>query len=393
VRARGRRHRAGFTIIELMISLVISSLLVGMILSIFTRMSTAYRTQQHVAELQQVLTAAQGVIQRDVRQAGFQLPDGFRTVGATGVHAAVEISDNASGLGPDELHVFSADPSAVARVVGFNSTDLADPFTQFTVDNQDRFQTNDLVVIANSRPDVTSDGIVTVRFEACVAQLQQVAGPTFIVRTGGSWGDGANAQCNLVRSKHATTTPTTTMVYRFKARGYRIDPARRDLAVLQMSPSGGLLANDWQDLGIGFTDLQVASRWYESEDVTARATTDTPDPDTDPIRDWYSGADQAALSAFTPTVGNAALSGQRPLVMEVRVSLAVRTTSRLDTVGAAATPAFIDPTRVDNNDVGNRAAVPLAGVPDASRPPELRGDALYRYSTVGSDTRNLSVGR
>ena len=63
---RAPRRRAGFTLIELMIALTISALLVGMILAIFTRMSTAYRSQQYVAELQRTLTAAHDVIGRDV---------------------------------------------------------------------------------------------------------------------------------------------------------------------------------------------------------------------------------------------------------------------------------------------------------------------------------------
>ena len=393
------RHRRGFTLVELMVSLVISSLLVGMILSIFTRMSTAYRTQQHIAELQQVLTSAQELIQRDVRQAGFALPDGFRSKGPDGVHAAVELRDNASGFGPDELHVFYGDSSAQAKVTGFNSTDVDDAFTSFTVDEIDRFDDDDLVVISINLPPepIGSEGVVYTRFEACVVRLQQIAGATFTVRTNGDWNDGNNNQCDQVRNSHRTqaggfgTNPTTTMVYRFNARGYRIDPTRRALAVLQLSPSGGLLANDWQDLGIGFTDLQLASRWYEEEEdepAPNRRQTDTDDLDTDILRDWYSGADQDQLSAFDPVADRT-----RPLLMELRVSLAVRTTRRLDTIGSSETPAFIDLARPNHNDVGNRAAVVLDGVADAARPDELKGDHLYRYATVGSDTRNLSVGR
>lgn len=386
LRAR-RRHQRGFTMIELMISLVISSLLVGMILSIFTRMSTAYRTQQHVAELQQVLTAAQDMIQRDVRQAGFAMPDGMRVAGAAGVHPAVELRDNASGFGPDELHVFSGDASAQARV----TTVSGSPFNSFTVDNADRFANDDVVLLSN-HTTVTVGGfnITAFRFEACVVQLQQINGTTFSVRTGGPWGSANNEQCDLMRAGHILPNPNT-MVYRFKARGYRIDNTRRDLAVLQMSPSGALQANDWQDMAIGFTDLQLASRWYEEEDddvALNRRQTDTLDLDTDPLRDWYSGPEQNVLTPF-----RSVQVSTRPLLMELRVSLVVRTTHELDIVGNAKTPAFIDSARPDNNDLGNRFAVDLDGVPDASRPAELRGSALYRYSTVGSDTRNLSVGR
>jgi len=391
----GRGHRAGFTMVELMISLVISSLLVGMILSIFMRMSTAYRTQQHIAELQQILTSAQDLIQRDVRQAGFQMPDGFRIVGAAGVHPAIELRDNAGGFGPDELHVFYADASAQAKVMVMASLDVT-PFTTFTVDDPDRFDDNDVVLISNHSISTNVGAAVAtvVRFEACVVQLQQIAGAAFTVRTGGTWGDPNNNQCDAMRAKHVGAV-TNTMVYRFRARGYRVDPTRRSLAVLQLSPTGGLVPNDWQDLGIGFTDLQLASRWYEDEDadVTLKAG-DTADVDNDPLREWYSDNVQDARTSFVLlTAPTDPSPTARSLLMELRVSLAVRTSHKLDTIGSSQTPAFIDAARPANNDLGNRAAVTLAGVADGARPEELRGDHLYRYSTVGSDTRNLSVGR
>jgi hypothetical protein len=77
----------------------------------------------------------------------------------------------------------------------------------------------------------------------------------------------------------------------------------------------------------------------------------------------------------------------------VRVTLVVRTRQNLQAVGAARTPTLVDAARPNNSDLGNRAAITLAGVPDASRPEELRGDAIYRYATVGSDVRNLAVAR
>lgn len=391
----GRRGRQrGFTLIELMIALTISALLVAMILSIFTRMSTAFRTQQAVAELQRTLTAGQDVIQRDVRQAGFQLLDGFRVSGTPMVHAPVELRDNASGFGPDELHVFYADATAQARVDTALNTVAADPFVTFAVDNRDRFAPDDLVVITNRDRGLVGTApnqLVVIHSRACVGQILAITGTapaTITLRTDGDWGEPDNNQCDDVRLNHATATPRNTMVYRFVARGYRIDATRRSLGVLQQSPSGGLRPNDWQDMGLGFTDLQVASRWYEGEDLTARATTDTPDLDTDPLLDWYSGADQNTLTATTNI-----FTESRPLLTELRVTLVVRTRGKLQSVGTAKTPALTDPARPDNNDLGNRGAVTLDGVPDSSRPEELRGDAIYRYATVGADLRNLAVAR
>jgi prepilin-type N-terminal cleavage/methylation domain-containing protein len=373
---RAPRRRAGFTLIELMIALTISALLVGMILAIFTRMSTAYRSQQYVAELQRTLTAAHDVIGRDVRQAGFQLLDGVQVANGLGsiTHPGLEIRDNASGFGPDELHMFYADPSAQARVTVMTPLLL-------TVDNRDRFEPGDVVVVTN----YIVDGSFTpprVRNRACVMQIALIVGNVFTMRQDGTWGSLLNAQC-----LGSISILSTTMVYKFVARGYRIDATRRSLGVLQQSATGGIV-NDWQDLGLGFTDLQVASRWYEGEDNGGRQLVDTADVDTDPLRDWYSGADQNTLTATST-----AYDDTRPLLTEVRLTLVVRTRQRLQAAGAPRTPTLTDAARVSNNDVGNRASVTLAGVADASRPEELRGDAIFRYATVGIDLRNLAVGR
>ena len=389
---RGAAGR-GFTLIELMIALTISALLIGMILSIFTRMSTAYRTQQYVADLQRTLTAGHDVIQHDVRQAGFGLPDGWKKSGSQFVFPAVEIRDHATT--PDELHVFYADSSAQARVMTID-TNPGNPFATVTVDNQDNFAPGDVVVITNYRTEaigVPPNQVIVSRFRACVAQIAVITASVFTLRTDGTWGETNNDQCDEVRASHPTSGVVagqpSTMVYRFVARGYRIDPTRRALGVLQLSPTGGVL-DDWQDLGLGFTDLQIASRWYEGEDDDpgGRATADTPDVDTDPARDWYSGGDQDTLTAPSLTWDD-----RRSLLTEVRVTLVVRTRQNLQAVGAARTPTLVDATRPNNNDLGNRAAVTLAGVPDASRPEELRGDAIYRFATVGSDVRNLAVAR
>lgn len=379
-----RAGRRGFTLVELMIALTVSALLVGMILSIFTRMSTAYRSQQYVAELQRTLTAAHDVMGRDIRQAGFQLLDGVQVpvglVGST-IHPGLEIRDNASGFGPDELHVFYADPSAQARVTALTPLLL-------TVDNRDRFEVGDVVVVTNHIVEqIGTTGPIVTRNRACAMQIAAIAGNIFTMRIDGTWGQVGNLHCTTVVARHTLSSPTNTMVYKFVARGYRIDATRRSLGVLQQSATGGIV-DDWQDLGLGFTDLQLASRWYEAEDDSGRATVDTADTDTDPQRDWYSGADQNTLTATTSTFDDT-----RPLLTELRLTLVVRTRQKLLAVGAARTPTLTDAARVDNNDLGNRASVTLAGVPDASRPEELRGDAIFRYATVGIDLRNLSVGR
>ena len=44
-----RKHQAGLTLIELMITMVIGSIVVGMVLAIYTRLSTGYAVDQSAA--------------------------------------------------------------------------------------------------------------------------------------------------------------------------------------------------------------------------------------------------------------------------------------------------------------------------------------------------------
>ncbi|MBE7451218.1 MAG: prepilin-type N-terminal cleavage/methylation domain-containing protein [Kofleriaceae bacterium] len=394
VRAWGRR--AGFTLIEVMVSLVVSALLVGMVLSIFSRMSLAYRGQQAVAELQQILAAAHGLIEADLRQAGFQMPDGFFLAGDQRLRQPVELVNDADGFGPDQLRVFYADASAQARVVDFNGAadTAADPFTTITVDDAGDFVAGDAAVIVKVQDGAPAD----VRFYACVVGVAAVAPTVLTLATGGTWGSADNDQCDQVRTDAAIGTDSRAMVYRFRARAYRIDPTRRALAVLQVSPTAGLAA-DWQDLAVGFTDLQVASRWDDSADPAAAAV-DTDDLDTDPVREWYSGEAQETLSAPITTSATPYVMASyfapavpvRPVMVGVRVTMVVRTHSKVDVLPSAATPNLVDAARPDHNDLGDRAAVTLEGVADGARPDELRGEHVYRYSTVGTDLRNMGVG-
>ncbi|HVV86614.1 MAG TPA: prepilin-type N-terminal cleavage/methylation domain-containing protein [Kofleriaceae bacterium] len=388
---RGGGQR-GFTLVELMVALVVSSLLIGMILSIFTRMSMAYRAQQNVAELQQTLAAAQELLQRDVRQAGYQIPDGFLWAGAeTFTQPPLQVVNNADNFGPDLLRVFHADASAQARVDSA-ATDLvkANNFTTLVVDDRDLFQNGDLAVMVtvNDKESIPLPNKAKwLHYRACVVRIANIAGDVFSLDTAAPWGTAGNHQCDTIREWMATSG-ATGMVYRFSARAYRIDPQRRSLAVLQMSPTGGLVADDWQDLGVGFTDLQVATRWNDwavDNDNTVALTW------------WSSEGQETQWVAVDPAAdgnnGNDDLQLYHHVVpSELRISLVVRTIKKVDAVPTAATPNLTDAANTDHNDLGDRAPVQLDGVADAARPVELRGNAVFRHATIGADLRNLAVG-
>ena len=369
-RAVGAAAQRGFTLIELMVALVVSSLLVGMILAIFMRMSTAYRGQQQIAEVQSKLAAARAKIEFDAKHAGLAISPGFTIMSTPAGESLSPLQISNSSSAPDQLRFYYADTSVRAAVLASTCTRLQCD----ALDTTDGFAAGDLVVLAAEGvpldgPAPATDAKIAT-FKSCVLQVAS-KGPTQLVfTTSGLWGDADNDHC--------PAPVTGTMFYKFVAHAWRIDPTRPELGVLQLSPTGDLVGgNDWQDQAYGFTDLQVATRFYEGGD--ASAAIDTADPDTDPERDWYSDATQetrtARQGAFIPPI-------------QVSISLVARTERDVEGIASASTPNLMVDGNQSSNTIGDRAAIPLPSVA-----PELSGNRVFRYTTFQVDLRNLGVGR
>lgn len=381
-RRRRSRGQAGFTLIELMVALLISSILVMMVLSVFSRMSSAYRRQQQVAALQVILSAGQNMIAQDARQAGFQIANGFRLGSAPGtLQMPVRIFN--SSTAPDEVRFYSADATVQAKVLTMPAAGVPMPSITLAAGVTNPFVIGELAVIVNTDTgslNVTtasgSNGRVVSLFRACVVRVTSAGASSVVsIDTANPWGNANNSHCDEVRTKHNDTGATNlqTMIYRFRARGYRIDPARAALGVLQLSPSGGLVANDWQDLGVGFTDLQVAARFFRDTSLL------DPDADGRVQYNWYSGA--AMQTATDPVIAaNTNLGGAWRLT-RLSISLLARTDRTVDGVATAATPAFIQGSLTDYNQLGDRASVVLNPA-----------DRVYRYTTNRIDMRNTGAG-
>jgi prepilin-type N-terminal cleavage/methylation domain-containing protein len=371
---RGRRRaQRGFTLIELMVALVISSLLVGMIFAIFIRMSTAYRGQQQIAEVQSKLAAARAKIELDAKQAGFHMADGFFKAGLppTFQRSPLRVVNNADG--PDELELYYADASVqVATRAGVGSS-----CTRLSCDRLDStagFRVKDVVVMSTAKwvdlPDF-SDGANIARFEACVLQIQSLGPTQLVFSTAAPWGTSDNSFCPYV------PVPGTTIFYKLAARRWRIDPARPADGVLQLSGVGTLGGefDDWQDQAYGFTDLQVATRFFEPDDGI-----DTPDPGSDARRDWYSGEEQESATA--------AAAGFPRVPIQISISLVARTERDVEGIASSSTPNLTVAGNEANNMIGDRAAIPLPSALD-----RLSGNRVFRYTTFQVDLRNLGVGR
>jgi len=373
-----RRRQRGFTLIELMVALVVSSLLAGMILAIFSRMSAAYRGQQQIAGVQQVLAAARATIELDAKQAGLAMSKGFKLAGAPAVaRSPIEVVN--SSTGPDQIAFFYADPTNQA-VVQAPAPAAWTALPSVTVDATGGFVAGDLVVL--SRPDLSVAGLKLgeaniASHDACVLQIAPggvVAGPpsTLTFSTVAPWGRGDSSQCT-------TPVPGATLIYKLVAHAYRIDPdpLRTAIGPLQWSLTGGLIgtaADSWTDLAYGFTDIQTALQVFDNDGL------DTADLDGDGNREWYSGVTQDAVtaSALIPPAS----------LLQVSISLVARTDRDVEGIVTAATPQLIDPALPNNNQIGDHPSVALPWAIDPSLP-----GRIYRYTTFQVDLRNLGVGR
>ena len=187
--ASGASRVRGFTLIELMVALTVSSLLVGMILSIFSRMSLAYRGQQQIASVQQVLSAARAAFDTDAKQAGLEMPQGFSLASDTMLHSPVRQINSSSG--PDQIAFFYADLTSQALIT-------AGTWTSVTVDSATGFANNDVVVVSTAQAPVAginpSDAQIAT-FDACVLQIESIAGTTITFSQSAPWGAANNTNC------------------------------------------------------------------------------------------------------------------------------------------------------------------------------------------------------
>jgi hypothetical protein len=271
---------------------------------------------------------------------------------------------------PDEITFLHADSTTQSAVQKNGAVGGAVP-----VDDNTGFTVGDIVVIVTV--DTTTPNPIdplaanVTSYSGCLLRVSGTPGPTVVqFDTTPPFGEPANSHCpNLTMGQ--------SMLYKVAAHAYRIDPGRPAEGVLQLSPTGNLYGvNDWQDLAYGFTDIQVATQFYDGDGI------DTLDPDADPNRDWYSGDLQTTLTA---SVDDATLY-KPPLQMVI--TLVARTDRDVDGVGTAATPQLIDPANPDHNMIGDRPSVPLPSVD-----PMLQGNRVYRYETFQIDLRNTGVGR
>jgi prepilin-type N-terminal cleavage/methylation domain-containing protein len=405
-----RRGQRGLTLVELMIAVLVASLLVGFVFEIQGRMSSAFRSQTNIGSLQQGVRAANELIARDARLAGFMMPDGVRVssdfvVGLPGLTPGLlrphpsgvgnivpplAVFDNPSGMPPDGMepdgvHFFYADPNPVAQAVVEGIINQ----TNVVVGDATNFQPGDLVLFARRDPTpidhpLGQDFPMIVRYFTCMVRLTNVDPFNQVLSFGpdSPFNTPSNDHCFVPAGSDlpaiAANTADKTQVFRLIARAYRIDTTRLQIAPLERSDTGGL-RDDWQEIGTGFVDLQISRRFVEE----APDGTDS-DGDANARMDWF------AIDPPNPPPNRH--------LTQLGIGLVARPARGLEGVRAATIPVltcnnFVSPCNANNNPFGNARGPKNRFRPEYNPGADMLrgGDFVYRQNMSIVDIRNLGV--
>lgn len=357
-----RRTTGGFTLTELMVSVVISGIVSISILGLQSQLANLFRAQNKLSEAQQTGRAAADAVGRDLRMAGFMLTDGL-TVALTTEGSVprafpqlfVRNGDTASDFA-DTVVVAFADTSALTTVTGGLSSASSTPVASVA-----GFAPGDLIVASNQNI-------------GCIMKVTSVTGSSLDHGTaGGPWNSSTNAQCDALAGVWGDGT---TQIAKLTLRGYRVRPGD-PRGVLEVSPSGTVVANDWQEVAQGVLDLQVAIQVREPGD-----TADL-DGDGDPTLDWYSG------SAMSTAMDSPPLPAPQKAPMSARISLVARGGTEQPT-SETLTPQLCVTSRPNNNDLGDHCSFAISTI--TSNASRYYHASAMRKSTIVVDLRNLGTG-
>ena len=114
------RNKGGFSLIELIVALVISSIILTGIYSVYTTNQKVFATQQQVVEMEQNLRAANFMLVNDLRMAGYDPTGdagaGIVTGGTNTITITMDLDDDDAFTSPSENITYAlADPDSVGR--------------------------------------------------------------------------------------------------------------------------------------------------------------------------------------------------------------------------------------------------------------------------------------
>jgi len=137
-----RHPEAGFSLVEVMAALVILAIALTAVFATFISQQKSFTVQNRVAEMQQNLRQAVEYMSRDIRMAGYGIPDNVtipNNVIATGVTSIRSLYAKDNTTGPDQIYIlylFDMDDNQRST---WNTAPMANGAGTVTVDNTDGF--------------------------------------------------------------------------------------------------------------------------------------------------------------------------------------------------------------------------------------------------------------
>jgi type IV pilus assembly protein PilW len=153
-RSRAHRHpEAGFSLVEVMAALVILAIAMTAVFATFISQQKSFTVQSRVAEMQQNLRQAAEYVSRDIRMAGYGIPDNVvipNGIIATGVTSFRSIYAKDNTTGPDQIYIlymFDMDnnqrPTSLTSAMGSTATSIS-------VSSIGGFFDNDLILVTDN---------------------------------------------------------------------------------------------------------------------------------------------------------------------------------------------------------------------------------------------------
>lgn len=224
-----QRRSAGFSLIELLISLAVLGLISFFLTDLLVRQSRTYTVVDDVTETQQNLRAVTSLLERELRSTGFLVPEGAAICG---------YDTGGSGTpddGPDVLYVSDADALDPAGITSL-TTQAADVLSGYgDGDGIETLTLSSLVVDANPFYDLDGDGVADSDFLHTTTPARN-GGVIVVDRSN----PAAGAACGVITDIDVGAN-TVTVDF--------------NVATAPNSPGGGGAAPNGTALGAGATDL------------------------------------------------------------------------------------------------------------------------------------------
>lgn len=229
-----KRSQGGFTIIELMISLVMFSFAIAGVLGIAVSLTVGYREQRQAINAESAVRVPMDFLADALRQASPAVPGSGTNAlidasGTTCVDGAIKVTNSSSG--PDRLDVIYASGAIVTTtrtVVDATSTGM-------TVTDGSQFAQNDYVVVSD-----TSHGVLY--------KIQSINTSTGVITF--------SSLCASPVSPWTTDFPTGSIVVRAQHAEFFVDTVD-NIPTLMMDPDGPAGALPEEPLAEGVEDFQV----------------------------------------------------------------------------------------------------------------------------------------